>query len=166
MRRLVLGSQWVVVLAIAVALGAGQVVAQRGRGPQGPPDIVGAWSGTWSSFSPAQATAQPREVCKRLDATVAREADAWVATFEGDCGRPYKYKITLKGRLVGNVVMFSGTVDLGAQDGGVFDWVGRATTGEFIGFYTSAYSTGYFNLARAPLGVAAPAGELPGSARE
>jgi hypothetical protein len=30
----------------------------------------------------------------------------------------------------------------------VFDWVGRATTGEFIGFYTSAYSTGYFHMKR------------------
>lgn len=33
-------------------------------------------------------------------------------------------------------------------DGGVYDWVGRATNGEFIGFYTSAYATGFFNLTR------------------
>ena len=52
------------------------------------------------------------------------------------------YKISLEGRLVGGVVMFKGTVDLGAQDGGVLDWVGRGTTGEFIGFYTSAYRRG------------------------
>ena len=37
----------------------------------------------------------------------------------------------------------------GAQDGGAFDWVGGATNGEFIGFYTSAYATGFFTLTRA-----------------
>ena len=42
--------------------------------------------------------------------------------------------------------MFKGTVDLGQQDGGVYDWVGRATGSEFIGFYTSAMATGFFNM--------------------
>jgi hypothetical protein len=121
----------------------------RGRGSQGPPEIVGKWSGTWSSFNPARPTSQPQEVCKKLDADVAREGDVWVATFEGDCGRPYTYKISMKGRLAGGVVLFNGSVDLGVQDGGVYDWVGRATNAEFIGFYTSAYSTGFFNLERA-----------------
>jgi hypothetical protein len=68
---------------------------------------------------------------------------------EGDCGRPYKYTIKMEGRLVGKVVMFKGTTDLGAKDGGVFDWIGRATDKEFVGFFTSAYYTGTFNLARA-----------------
>src|SRR5262245_15756138 len=141
-------------LAVVVVLAVIGVHAQqgRGRGPQGPPDIVGKWTGTWTSFNPAQATAQPRELCKKLDATVTKTSDTvWNATFEGDCGRPYTYKISLEGRLVGGVVMFKGTVDLGAQDGGVFDWVGRGTTSEFIGFYTSAYSTGYFTMKRLPL---------------
>jgi hypothetical protein len=137
------------VLALIVVWAVGDMQAQQGRarGPQGPPDIVGKWTGTWTSFNPAQATAQPRELCKKLDATVDKKSDTiWNATFEGDCGRPYTYKISLEGRLVGGVVLFKGTVDLGAQDGGVFDWVGRGTTNEFIGFYTSGYSTGYFNL--------------------
>ena len=141
---------WLVVLLVVVgAAGVATGEAQRGRGPQGPPEIVGKWSGTWSSFNPAQATAQPKEVCKQLDADVVRNGDVWVATFEGDCGRPYKYKISMNGRPAGGVVLFTGTVDLGAQDGGVFDWVGRATNGEFIGFYTSAYATGFFTLTRA-----------------
>ena len=72
----------------------------------------------------------------------------WEATFEGDCGRPYKYSIKMEGRLVGNAVLFKGTVDLGPQDGGVYDWIGRATTNEFLGFYTSGASTGVFNLTR------------------
>lgn len=132
----------VVVCAVAAAPG------QRGRGPQPPPDIGGKWSGTWSSFNPAQPTTQPKELCKQLDADVVRNGETWVATFEGDCGRPYKYKIGMNGRLAGGVVLFSGSVDLGAQDGGVYDWVGRATNTEFIGFYTSAYSTGFFNLTK------------------
>jgi hypothetical protein len=144
-------SRAVAVLVVALTLGSLALGAQgrRGRGPQGPPSIEGRWSGTWSSFNPAQETAQPRELCKRLDATVVREGEGWLATFEGDCGRPYTYKISMKGRLVGSVVMFTGSVDLGAPDGGVYDWVGRAATGEFIGFYTSAYATGFFNLKRA-----------------
>ena len=134
------------VSAFAVTALAQQAQRGRGRGPQGPPDIAGQWSGTWSYFNPAQATAQPKELCKKLDATVVSNGETWVATFEGDCGRPYKYKISMDGRLVGGVVMFKGTVDLGAQDGGVFDWVGRATAGEFIGFYTSAQATGFFDM--------------------
>src|SRR5262245_22728856 len=105
--------------ALVLLIGVGVQAQQgRGRGPQGPPDSVGKWTGTWTSFKPAQATEQPRELCKKLDATVTKTSDTvWTATFEGDCGRPYTYKISLEGRLVGGVVMFKGTVDLGAQDG-------------------------------------------------
>ena len=144
-RRIGLG--WVMVLC-AVAIATAHAQGQRGRGPAGPPEIVGQWSGTWSYFNPAQTTTQPKEVCKKLDADVVRNGETWVATFEGDCGRPYKYKISMNGRPVGGVVMFTGSVDLGAQDGGVYDWVGRATNGEFIGFYTSATATGFFNMTR------------------
>ena len=140
---------WLLALVVAAGIATAAAQGQRGRGPQGPPDITGKWSGTWSSFNPAQATAQPKEVCKQLDADVVNNGDVWVATFEGDCGRPYKYKISMNGRLSGGVVLFTGTVDLGPKDGGVFDWVGRATNSEFIGFYTSAHATGFFNLARA-----------------
>jgi hypothetical protein len=153
MPHLIRRSAIAMTLALAVTLMSTLVHAQtqgRGRGPQGPPDITGKWTGTWTSFNPAQPTAQPRELCKKLDAVVARAGEVWTATFEGDCGRPYAYKISLEGRLVGGVVMFKGTVDLGAQDGGVYDWVGRGTAGEFIGFYTSGYSTGYFNLKKVP----------------
>ena len=140
---------WLLALVMMAAT-IGQAQAQSGRGQaQGPPEIAGKWSGTWSSFNPAKATTQPKELCKQLDADVVRNGETWVATFEGDCGRPYKYKISMNGRLSGGVVLFTGTVDLGAQDGGVYDWVGRATNDEFIGFYTSAHATGFFNLTRA-----------------
>ncbi len=139
---------WVLALVVAAGTATVDIQAQRGRGPQGPPEIAGKRTGTWSSFNPAQATSQPKEMCKQLDAEIVKNGDVWVATFEGDCGRPYKYKISMNGRLSGGVVLFTGTADLGAQDGGVYDWVGRATNGEFIGFYTSAYATGFFNMSR------------------
>jgi hypothetical protein len=80
----------------------------------------------------------------------AKDGGVWEAVFEGDCGRPYKYSIKMEGRQVGNAVLFKGTVDLGPQDGGVYDWVGRATNTEFVGFYTSSPSTGVFSLTRKP----------------
>ena len=118
------------------------------QAPPAPPDISGTWTGTWGSYSPAQGTTPPKDICKKLDARVEGKNGGWEATFEGDCGRPYKYTIKMEGRLVGKVVMFKGTTDLGARDGGVFDWIGRATEKEFVGFFTSSYYTGTFNLAK------------------
>jgi hypothetical protein len=120
----------------------------RGRGPQGPPSIDGTWTGTWSAFNPARATTPPQELCARLTAIITQKGDIWQAVFEGDCGRPYKYSIAMEGRLAGGAVMFKGTADLGAQDGGVYDWIGRADNDEFVGFFTSASYTGVFSMAR------------------
>jgi len=135
-----------VLLASTIGIGA-----QGGRGFGGPPaNPVGKWTGTWSAFNPAEAATPPKEQCKSLNAEITKEGEVWKAVFEGDCGRPYKYNITMEGRAVGPVVMFKGTVDLGAKDGGVFDWVGRANDKQFIGFYTSAFATGTFSLTRVP----------------
>ena len=112
------------------------------------PDISGNWTGTWGIYSPATGTTPPKDICKSLTAKVESKDGGWLATFEGDCGRPYKYTIKMEGRQVGKVVLFKGTTDLGAKDGGVFDWIGRATDKEFVGFFTSGYYTGTFNLAR------------------
>jgi hypothetical protein len=130
---------------------AGAVFAQGRGAPQNaqPPDIAGQWTGTWSAYNPAQGATPPKEQCARLDATVVAQNGTWLATFEGDCGRPYKYSIKMEGRSAGRAVLFQGTADLGAQDGGVYDWIGRATATEFIGFYTNAFSTGVFSLSRA-----------------
>jgi hypothetical protein len=76
------------------------------------------------------------------------KAGVWEALFEGDCGRPYKYTIKMLGRQAGDVVLFQGSADLGEKDGGVYDWIGRASDKEFVGFFTSGYYTGVFNLAR------------------
>ncbi|MBO0862356.1 MAG: hypothetical protein J2P21_28430 [Chloracidobacterium sp.] len=112
------------------------------------PNIDGAWTGTWGIYNPATGATPPKEICKKLDAKVERRDSVWEANFEGDCGRPYKYTIKMEGRQVGKAVMFKGTVDLGKNDGGVFDWIGRATEKEFVGFFTSASYTGTFNLSR------------------
>lgn len=122
--------------------------AQTAQTKEQPPDIAGEWTGTWSTYSPAQGAVPAKEICKSLACKVAYKDGVWDATFEGDCGRPYKYTIKMEGRQVGKVVMFKGTTDLGAKDGGVFDWIGRATDKEFVGFFTSGFYTGVFNLSR------------------
>ena len=130
-------------LLLATALGFAQTKTKETV-----PDIAGDWIGTWGVYNPAQGAGPVKELCKSLSSKVVYKDGVWEATFEGDCGRPYKYTIKMEGRQVGKVVMFKGTTDLGAKDGGVFDWIGRATDKEFVGFFTSAYYTGTFNLAR------------------
>ena len=134
-----------------VALALGIVIAQAQNPPakEQLPDIGGDWTGTWSTYNPAQGAVPAKEICKKLDCKIAYKEGVWEAIFEGDCGRPYKYTIKMEGRQVGKVVMFKGTTDLGAQDGGVYDWIGRANEKEFVGFYTSAYYTGVFSLEKA-----------------
>ena len=121
---------------------------QGRRGTPSPPDLTGQWTGTWSAYNPARATTPPKELCAKLIATIAKKDDGWQASFEGDCGRPYKYQIVMEGRPVGGTVMFKGTTDLGPNDGGVYDWIGRADNNEFVGFFTSAPYTGVFSLTR------------------
>lgn len=142
--------RWTLALLILICFSV-SLTAQGGRGFGGPPaNPAGKWSGTWMSFNPAEGAAPPKEQCKTLTADVTRDGETWKAVFEGDCGRPYTYTITMEGRQAGPAVLFKGTVDLGPKDGGVFDWVGRATDTQFIGFYTSAFATGTFSLTRVP----------------
>ena len=137
-------------IAVLAACISVPVFAQggRGRGPQAPPTIAGTWTGTWSAYSPSRPSAPPKELCARLVATITQKGDTYQAAFEGDCGRPYKYTIAMEGRLAGGAVMFKGTADLGPQDGGVYDWIGRADNTEFVGFFTSAFYTGVFSMTR------------------
>lgn len=134
------------VLAILIASGVGTAGSSQTKAPA--PEISGEWTGTWASYNPAQGGSTPKELCKKLDAKVELKDGIWQAVFEGDCGRPYKYSIKMEGRQIGKVVMFKGTTDLGERDGGVFDWIGRANDKEFVGFFTSAFYTGVFTLAR------------------
>ena len=131
-------------LTFLVSIGLGQTTSQKPPAP----DIAGAWTGTWSTYNPAQGAVPAKGICKSLECKVEYKDGVWQATFEGDCGRPYKYVIKMEGRQAGKAVMFKGTTDLGASDGGVFDWIGRATEKEFVGFFTSAFYTGVFSLSR------------------
>lgn len=114
------------------------------------PRITGAWTGTWGIYQPGvEKKPDPADKPRQLDCKVVAQQDGtWQATFEGECGRPYKYTIQLVGRQVGDVALFKGTVDLGEKDGGVYDWIGRASEQEFVGFYTSQKYTGAFRLTR------------------
>lgn len=140
---------WSALFCLIVAGAIGSARAQNPAPAQTTPDITGKWTGTWYSYNPAQGTATQKELCKNLSCNIEYKDGAWQATFEGDCGRPYKYEIKMEGRQVGKAVMFKGTSDLGAQDGGVYDWIGRANDKEFVGFFTSAFYTGTFSLSRA-----------------
>ncbi len=113
------------------------------------PNVAGEWTGTWGPYAPqTQGATDKQRKEMRLDCSVVRKDGSWQATFEGECGRPYKYTIKMEGRQAGDVVLFKGTTDLGEKDGGVYDWIGRATDKEFIGFYTSAKYSGVFRLSR------------------
>lgn len=113
-----------------------------------PPNVLGDWTGNWGAFDPATLSKIAKETCKGLDCTVVQKDGIWQATFVGECGWPYKYTITMEGRQSGDVVLFKGSVDLGEKGGGIYDWVGRASDKEFVGFYTSSHHVGVFQLAR------------------
>src|SRR5947209_12102129 len=67
------------------------------------PEVVGNWSGDWGMYSPPPKNGEvPPEVkkhmypeaCKQMDCKVEIQPDGvYQATFEGECGRPYKYTI-------------------------------------------------------------------------
>ena len=148
-------------LALVPALAAGLAFAylaparSEEKAPAAP-RVTGDWTGSWGIYSPPvpgqEAPPAPKGLSAiqlRLDCKVVATPDGkWQATFEGEAGRPYKYTIKMLGRQAGGVVLFQGTADLGEKDGGVYDWIGRATETEFVGFYTSGKYTGTFRLAR------------------
>jgi hypothetical protein len=140
-------------ILFAVAVGglvtsAAWILAADRPRPGSMPQVTGEWTGTWGPYHPQPAITPEKKKEMRLDCTVTYKDGVWRATFEGECGRPYKYTIKMDGRQAGEVVLFKGTTDLGEKDGGVYDWIGRATEKEFVGFYTSAKYTGVFQLAR------------------
>ena len=142
----------VAVMLVAAYTGSGAGVAPPAR-DQHVPAVTGHWTGTWSIWRPGAATpaeAAAEDATRLMECRVTRRDDGrWEATFEGDCGRPYKYTVTMLGRRAGDAVLFTGSADLGEKDGGVYDWIGRAGKSEFVGFYTSRKYTGVFHLTRA-----------------
>jgi hypothetical protein len=131
-------------LIVAAPTQAGRSSGNKDEGKKPSPQVTGDWTGTWGVLGKMEQGPQMRLDCK----VVSMGKEKWQATFEGECGRPYKYTIKMLGRQAGNVVLFKGTADLGKEDGGVYDWIGRATESEFVGFYTSQGYTGTFKLTR------------------
>lgn len=152
-----------------IALGVvavGAVAGARIQEKKAPvaPNVIGKWAGVWGPYAPPNLdpTKDNRQVsggsaiadkysvsCKAMDCTVEEKGDGtYSATFEGECGRPYKYTIKMGGRAVGDTVLFSGSADLGDADGGVYDWIGKANSKEFVGFFTSRGYTGTFRMAK------------------
>ena len=113
------------------------------------PAVTGQWTGIWWPH-PSGPTAPKLndKDCARLGCTVVQKDNAWQATFEGECSRQYTFTVTMEGRRAGEAVLFKGTTDLGENNGGVFDWIGRADGKEFVGFFTSATHVGEFRLTR------------------
>jgi hypothetical protein len=149
-----IGTICLVVLSLAVTLAYSR--AQQNK-PVTPPIVAGAWTGTWGIYAPPPLPGEEQPAAKNPYTAQQRAMDCKVeslpdgkfqATFEGECGRPYKYTIKMLGRQAGSSVLFQGSADLGEKDGGVFDWIGRATDKEFVGFFTSRGYTGTFRLAR------------------
>jgi hypothetical protein len=149
----------IILLAVLIAVAwsswslAAAGAIQNKEGAAEVPGVAGAWVGTWGPYAPPQAGTPPGPTTPRPEArldckVVALPEGKWQTTFEGECGRPYKYTIKMLGRTAGSVVLFQGSADLGEKDGGVYDWIGRATEKEFVGFYTSASHTGHFRLTR------------------
>lgn len=121
-----------------------------------PPAVAGDWTGDWGLYSPPPKTGEVKPGLKKMmypamSMPMVCKVEAtpdgkWQATFEGDAHGPYKYTIKMLGRQAGNAVLFQGSADLGEKDGGVFDWIGRATDKEFVGFFTSKGYTGTFRM--------------------
>jgi hypothetical protein len=143
----------IVAVVLTISVGPG-VAVSSGPAQSKRPRVAGEWIGTWGIYAPPRAgEPQPQSSHSgkelRLECKVTELRDgAWQAMFEGECGRPYKYTVHMRGRQAGDAVLFQGTADLGEKDGGVYDWIGRANEEEFIGFYTSQKYTGHFRLAR------------------
>jgi hypothetical protein len=150
---------WILLGMVGLVVSSLLAQGEKKKPPPKMPEIVGAWTGDWGPYDPAKGTTIDKAKCKQLDCQVALKDQVlkdgsgsgkiWEATFEGECGRPYKYTIKMEGRQASETVMFKGTVDLGESDGGVYDWIGRANDKEFAGFYTSSHHVGVFRLTRA-----------------
>jgi hypothetical protein len=108
-----------------------------------PCDVTGQWIGTWWPL----ASTPESKVCKSIGCHVVRNGDAWQAIFQAECDQSYTFTVAMDGRQAGGAVLFKGATDLGEQ-GGVFDWIGRADSQVFLGFFTSSYYVGEFRLER------------------
>jgi hypothetical protein len=91
---------------------------------------VAKWEGTWQAKGSQQ--------CKELKC-VARPVgdDQWQATFTGVCDRRFSFQVKMRGRSMGDKVVFEGNTDLGEENGGTYTWRGAIIGELFSGKYQS-----------------------------
>jgi ArsR family transcriptional regulator len=123
--------------------------ARSARRPAPAPRVEGRWSGQWQPSGAANASTARGQGRKEIACVVKSVGGGtWHATFQGESGHAYAFNVIMHGRQEGDAVLFKGSADLGEQNGGVFDWLGRATERQFVGYYSSAHYTGVFSLKR------------------
>ena len=109
-------------------------------------EVIGQWTGQWWPHSPGMSPHEAAEQqCKEINCEVTCVEGVWKAIFHAQCDQYYTFPLTMQGRPSGSVVLFLGTADLG-QLGGLFDWIGRASAEEFVGFFTSSHYVGEFRM--------------------
>ena len=103
---------------------------------------TGYYAGNW--YGP-----NPDRVLGGLWCTVTPAGeDKWDAKFVATFGETGEYDVSLQGKREGNRVVFGGVEDLGASEGGAFDWTGYIEGDNFNGEYTASTYKGTFKMYR------------------
>jgi hypothetical protein len=91
---------------------------------------VDKWEGTWQAKGSQQ--------CKELKCVARPVGDGgWQATFTGVCNRRFSFQVNMRGRAVGDKVVFEGNTELGEENGGTYTWSGSIVGKLFSGKYKS-----------------------------
>lgn len=115
------------------------------------PDLAsGHWDGAWYVSKMPKPGGALRCDVERVD---KRE---WKAVFDAEFGGRGIYHVELRGERAGEKVAFGGEVDLGAANGGVYQWTGEADGKVFAGKYTSKMFGGTFEMKRSSEKPSAP----------
>jgi hypothetical protein len=106
------------------------------------PQVSGSWAGRWESGGHPGHGGGLKCVVKEAG------PQKWDAVFTAEFGPIKDYNVKLEGRPGDGAVLFGSNVDLGAKDGGIFKWTGKATATEFTGKYEGGGDTGSFKMTR------------------
>lgn len=102
--------------------------------------VTGKWVGTWW-YEGKMNEGQPLLcTCQQIG------PNQWTATFDAQYGQRTLYTFDITGKQVGSAVLFEGAVDLGAEQGGIYNWQGEAIGDTFNGKYQSQQAQGGFQM--------------------
>ncbi len=108
--------------------------------PEQPVTVAGKWEGIWWYAGKESEGQRLSCVCVPIG------QNQWTATFDAEYGQRTLYTFDIQGEKQGNTVVFSGAVDLGEENGGVYHWQGIAQGDTFTGKYKSQYNQGGFQM--------------------